>query len=106
MHTLPQLFMLLEWRHSSIPISWERFPLYLLITTIYTLVNVSMGEKGINLYSSIEWTRGVSLSTTGVLIGLTTYAFGFWFAKYITDNKLRSNGFVSSAHTLTEVSVQ
>ena len=88
MHTMPQLFMLLEWRHSSIPVSWERFPMYCFVSIAYTTVNVAMGEKGINLYSTLEWSRGAALSTTGVVGGSTLYAAGFALAKLITDRKL------------------
>ena len=43
-HTLPQVFILLEWRYSSIPFGWRRFPLYFFIPLLYTIVNLQYGE--------------------------------------------------------------
>ena len=58
MHTFPQIFMLSEWRYSSIPFSWYRFGIYLFAMTAYSLVNISLEERfDDDIYSSLDWTN-------------------------------------------------
>ena len=86
MHTLPQLFMLMEWRYSSIPFSWYRFLAYLFIVTAYGLVNVSMEERfNDDLYSSIDWKNKPEQSTMFALGTNACVGIGFAIMKYITD---------------------
>lgn len=60
----------------------------------YTLLNVSISEKGEQLYSSLEWDHRPTLSTFAFMGAFVSYIVAFAIAKKITDLKLR-NGTVS-----------
>ena len=88
MHTFPQLFMLLEWMYSSIPISWLRVPLYICVSLCYTLVNVTIGEKGKPVYMSANWLDRTSDSTLIITLTSVGYMISVTIAYFITKKKL------------------
>ena len=58
MHVLPQIFQVVEWQYSSIPLEYTRIPVYYFINLCYMILNVSFGAQGIQLYESNEWVHG------------------------------------------------
>ena len=61
------------------------------------MVTVAMGEKGIELYSTLEWSRRESLSTIGFAGACSCYLIGFGTVKLITDRKLKNNNRLAAA---------
>ena len=90
MHTFPQIFMLSEWRYSSIPFSWHRFGIYIFAMSAYGLVNLSLEERyADDIYSSMDWINKPKESTMFALGANLCIFLGFLIMKSITDIKLR-----------------
>ena len=83
--------MMLEWQYSSIPIQWTRFPIYLLVQLLYTMVNITEGEKGYQLYKSVEWINRINYSTLLIVGTWVGYAIVYAILKVITDIKLSNS---------------
>ena len=55
-HTVPVLICFTEWRNSAIPITWRRYPIYVLVGILYMVLMV-FREKALEeqIYASIDW---------------------------------------------------
>ena len=82
---------MLEWRHNSIPIQWQRYPVYLLALLCYQLVNAAVGETGEQIYKSYEWVNRPAMTTMLAGIAAVSFTVIYLILQIVTDLKLHGS---------------
>ena len=89
-HTIPILVCFTEWRVSSIPIGWARYPFYISVGIVY-LVAMVVWERALNLapvYAAFDWNNSPGNSSLLAGLVLLQQAFAFGLLKLFSDRKL------------------